>query len=106
MKSVFRGFLKNFELFFGELEQGFVSEMVVSLFARSYQSGEVVFEAGSVVTKLMFITCGQLAICDPTSKQDPFLILPEKSFYGDFQILKNVPCFYTVKALSDDHFEM
>jgi hypothetical protein len=53
----------------------------------------------------MFITCGQLAICDPTSKQDPFLILPEKSFFGDFQILKNVPCFYTVKALSGDHFE-
>jgi hypothetical protein len=54
----------------------------------------------------MFITRGNLAICDPTSNNHTFLILPEKSLYGDFQILKNVPCFYTVVALSEDHFEI
>ena len=45
-----------------------MSEMVVNLFARSYTPGEYVLKAGQIVTKLMFITKGQLAICDPTSK--------------------------------------
>jgi CRP-like cAMP-binding protein len=76
------------------------------LFARSFKPGEVLLSAGQAVTKLLFITRGNFAICDPTSKYDPFLILPENSFYGDFQILKNVPCLYTVTALSGDHFEI
>lgn len=84
VSSVFGGFIKNFHLFFGELEYGFVSELVMNLFARSFNPGEVLLAAGQAVTKLMFITRGNFAICDPTSKYDPFLILPENSFYGDF----------------------
>lgn len=65
---MFGGFITKFSLFFGEMEHGFVSEMVVNLFARSYTPGEYVLKAGQIVTKLMFITKGQLAICDPTSE--------------------------------------
>lgn len=68
VKQVFEGFIEKFNLFFAELDQGFVSEVVVNLFARTYKPGEVVIRAGQVVTKLIFITRGNLAICDPTSQ--------------------------------------
>ena len=49
---------------------------------------------------------GNLAICEPTEGKEPFLILLEKSVFGDFQILKKVPCLYLVKAIEDFDFEV
>jgi hypothetical protein len=43
---IFSGFILKFDLFFGDLEQGFVNELVVNLFARTLKPGEIIIEAG------------------------------------------------------------
>ena len=67
--------MQRFAQFFGDLEQGFVNELVVNLFARTFRPDEVIIEAGRVVTKIMFITKGQIAICEPSHDKEPFLII-------------------------------
>ena len=81
---IFTGFISKFKLFFAELEAGFINEVVINLFARTQLPGEVILEPGEYVNQLFFIVRGNLAVCEPTEEQEPFLILPEKSFYGDF----------------------
>jgi hypothetical protein len=58
VKQFFKGFILKFRLFFGELEQGFINEIVVNLFARTFNAGENIIDAGQVVTQLMFIVRG------------------------------------------------
>jgi hypothetical protein len=50
VNQFFKGFILKFSLFFGELEQGFVNEVVVNLFARSFKTGDSIIDAGQVVT--------------------------------------------------------
>lgn len=35
VKHIFNGFIVKFNLFFGELEAGFINEVVINLFART-----------------------------------------------------------------------
>ena len=35
---------------------------------------------------------------------DPFCILPTNSYFGDYYVLKDIPCFYQATALSADEF--
>jgi len=104
--QMFTNYIGKFNLFFAELEVGFVNEVVVNLFARTLKPGEVIYEPGHVVDQLVFITRGNITICEPSDYYEPFLILREGSFYGDFQIFRKVPCLYRVKAFSDSDFEV
>jgi len=41
---------------------------------------------------------GQMSICEPIGKQEPFCIIPAGSYFGDYQLLKHMPCLYLVKS--------
>lgn len=58
VRQLFSEFTGQFNLFFGELESGFVNALVVNLFARTYEPGEVIIKPGQTVVNLMFVTEG------------------------------------------------
>lgn len=49
---------------------------------------------------MMFVVKGYLAICEPTGLKEPICILGEGSYFGDFQILKKMPCLFSVRAVA------
>ena len=51
----------------------------------------------------MFIMKGSIAICEPNG--DPFCILGEGSYVGEFQILKNVPWFFRLQTTNEENIE-
>jgi hypothetical protein len=55
---LFNGFIRRFDNFFNGLETGFVNALVVNLFARKYEPGEVIIKPGQTVVNLMFVTEG------------------------------------------------
>ena len=66
VQKLFGHFVAEFTCFFEDLERGFINELVMNLFSRSYEPGETIIEPGKTVTSLMFITKGHLAVCEPS----------------------------------------
>ncbi len=81
----------------------FINEVIISLFARTYKPDHVIMQPGSAVPSVMFIMKGSLAICEPNG--DPFCILGEGSYIGEFQILKNVPWFFKLQTTNEESIE-
>lgn len=80
--ELFGPFESQFHLFFGELERLFINEVIINLFARTYKPNDIVLNPGTSVPGVMFIVEGNLAICE--SNGDPFCIIGEGSYIGDF----------------------
>lgn len=59
-------------------------------------------EPCSPVTSLMFVFKGSLAVCEPSG--EPFCILPEGNYFGDYQILNFVPYLFKVRAIDQNDF--
>jgi CRP-like cAMP-binding protein len=76
----------------------------MNLFSRSYEPGETIIEPGKTVTSLMFITKGHIAVCEPSKNEEPICILQRGNYFGDFHILKHVPCFFAIKAVKAGDF--
>jgi hypothetical protein len=76
----------------------------MNLFSRSYEPGETIIEPYETVTSLIFVTKGHIAICEPTKSNEPLCILNKGNYFGDFQILNHVPCFFSVKAIAARDF--
>ena len=102
MLELFRPFEVKFCLFFSGLERLFINDVIVNLYARIYYNGDTVIEPCSQVGQLIFVLKGQLAICENSG--DPFCILNEGSYFGDFQILNETPCLLKVKAVEIDDY--
>ena len=100
--ELFRPFEVKFCLFFSGLERLFINDVIVNLYARIYNNGDTVIEPCSQVGQLIFVLKGQLAICENSG--DPFCILNEGSYFGDFQILNETPCLFKVKAVEIDDY--
>lgn len=43
---IFKSFLASFEHFFSSLDQGFINELVVNLYAKTFQPGEDIISPG------------------------------------------------------------
>jgi signal-transduction protein with cAMP-binding, CBS, and nucleotidyltransferase domain len=97
--ELFGPFEKKFDLFFSELQQLFINDLVTSLFARFYRPDEELIQAGSNMDSVLFIMKGQLAICEPNG--DPFCILVEGNNFGEFQVIYRTPCFYRIRTGGD-----
>lgn len=52
---MFKSFLKKFDHFFQNLQNGFINELVVNLYARTFMPGEEVMKVGSRFNEVMFI---------------------------------------------------
>jgi hypothetical protein len=78
----------------------------MNLFSRSYEPWETILEPGKSVTSLMLLTKGHIAVCEPSKNQEPICILKRGNYFGDFHILKHVPCFFAVKAVSSRDFSV
>jgi len=85
-------------MFIEELDDGFVNSFVVNLYARFYSEGSTIFYPGEKVYNMLFVISGQMSICEPDGKQKHFCIIPIGSYFGDYQILKFMPCLYLVKS--------
>ena len=85
-------------MFIEELDNGFVNSLVINLQARFYSEGSTIFYPGEKVYDMLFVISGQMSICEPNGKQEPFCIIPIGSYFGDYQILKFMPCLYLVKS--------
>ena len=80
--ELFRPFEVKFFLFFSRLERLFINDLIVNLYARNYLNEDTVIEPCSQVAHLIFVLKGQLAICETSG--DPFCLLDEGSYFGDF----------------------
>ena len=81
----------------------FINEVIINLFARIYKPDHVIISPGTLAPSVMFIMKGSLAICEPSGV--PFCILGEGSYVGEFQILKNVPWFFSLKTTNEENIE-
>lgn len=103
---MFRDFETNFDTFFINLERGFINNLIVNLYARAYQPGHEFIRPGQKIIEICFIIEGQIAICEATSLQEPFCILPKFSYFGDYEILYEEPAAYFLKAVGNEDFEI
>jgi len=81
----------------------FINEVIINLFTRTYKPNHVIMYPGTSVSSVMFIIKGSIAICEPNG--DPFCILGEGSYVGEFQILKNVPWFFRLQTINEENIE-
>ena len=97
IQKLFSPFEIKFGLFFDDLERLFINEVIVNLYARTYKSGDVILQSGTPVPGVIFVMKGVIEICD----QRPFCILGEGNYFGEFQVLKNIPCLFKLTAASN-----
>jgi len=84
VKLLFGDFIDCFGHFFENCEQMFINEMVVNMYARTFESGEDIMRPGQHFDEMYFIWQGQVVICEPTTYKEPFCVLPQYSFFGDY----------------------
>ena len=58
IKKLFGSFLEKFEHFFNGCEQGFINEMVINMYARTYRPGSVIYKQGTKMREVCFIYQG------------------------------------------------
>jgi hypothetical protein len=63
---------------------------------------EEIVQLGSHVKEVVFLMKGHLAICEPDG--NAICILVEGCTFGEFNILNQVPCLYSIHA--DDSFNI
>ena len=101
---VFQEFEKSFNHFFDECERGFTNELIINMFCRLYTPGRVVVSYKSNVKEVYFIRQGIVEVFnnenDELIKDLAVLYLPTHSYFGDYQILKNLKSNITIKTLS------
>lgn len=84
VRLIFKSFLNRFDYFFDSLDSGFVNEIVVNMYAKTYQPGDDIVTPGQRVDAIMFVLQGQLQICEKNGEQEPFCVLPTNSFFGEY----------------------
>lgn len=104
LTQTFNEFEKHFEHFFGECERGFTNELIIQMFCRLFTHGKTVISYKSTVKDLYFIRQGIVEVFnnenDEMIKDLAVLYLPTHSYFGDYQILKNLKSNITIKTLS------
>ena len=60
VNTLFHDFLHTFDHFFGGLERGFVNELVINLYARSFMPGEDIMKPGQRFDEVMFVIRGNI----------------------------------------------
>lgn len=94
----------RFDHFFQGLEHGFINELVINLYARTFLPGDDIYKPGQRFNEVMFIIKGQIQICEPVGIQEPFCVLPTNSYFGEYQILKEIPSFFSIRAISSTQY--
>ena len=89
------------------------------MYCRIFEPDKVIVRFNQSVEEIFFIKHGQVRVLDKTACND-FLILPEKSWFGDYQVLlqlrsnfcfrakegsENVVCMCIDKKTLDEAFE-
>jgi len=85
---VFKEFESSFSYFFEECERGFINDMILSLYCRIYEAGNMVIPFKSDVKEMYFINQGLVEVYnnenDEIVKDKPILFLPKHSYFGDY----------------------
>lgn len=76
VQVLFKDFISKFDHFFEGLEQGFLNEMIINMYARTFTSGEEIYKQGQKLDEIVFVIKGGIAICEPKGIQEPFCIYP------------------------------
>ena len=86
-----------FDHFFRPCEQGFKNEFIINMLARIRDKNSLVQQAGKKFRELYFIREGAVGIYDSNGK-GPYVILPQYSFFGDYQTLFELKSVYNYKT--------
>ena len=101
---VFKEFERSFNHFFEECERGFTNEIIINMYCRIYTPGKTVIAYKSNVKEMYFIRQGLVEVYnnenDEIHKEKPILYLPKNSYFGDYQILKNLKSNIVFKTLA------
>ena len=94
---LFFDFKKQYASFFDPCEQGFTNELIVNLYARNQPPNQQLAAPGRKMEEFYFISEGYVSVNGPRIMQ-PFLILPQYSYLGDYQILFNLKSTFSFKV--------
>lgn len=106
IEIMFHDFTKNFSRFFYKMEQNFINQIVVNLYARLFQPGQDILRPGKKVREVFFVLEGQIAVCEPQGIQEPFCILPRYSYFGEYEVLHDELSEYYMRALGGEDYDM
>ena len=89
------------QLFFEQTEQGFQNYLVVRMYCRIFEPDKIIVNFNKSVDEVYFIKQGQVRVFDKTGSND-FLILPQKSWFGDFQVILQLRSSFCFRAYEGD----
>ena len=95
--SLFKGFKKNFNSFFSNLEIGFQHQLLVNMYCRIYEPGKTILSVGDKCSELYFISRGSAIFYDPKGVT-PFIQLPQYSYFGDYQLMFDLRSTFVIKV--------
>ena len=100
VEALFGQFKTEFSHFFDPCETGFTNEIIVNLKFFLLEHNYEIASPGRKVDTLYFITEGYLQLVGKSSAY-PFIVLPQYSYFGDFQILFGLKSIFSCKAFTD-----
>ena len=102
IKALFADFkANNMQLFFEQTEQGFQNYIVVRMYCRIFEPDKIIVNFNKAVDEVYFIKQGQVRVFDKTGSND-FLILPQKSWFGDYQSILQLRSSFCFRAKEGD----
>ena len=105
-QTLFGDFIVSFGHFFDHCEQGFINEFVVSMYARTFDPGQDIIRPGADFNEVYFIWQGQVAICEPSTYKEPYVMLPKHSFFGEYQCMLELKSVFLFRAIGHDEVDM
>jgi len=67
------------------------------MYCRIYEPGKTIVPYGHKVNEMYFITRGNIILYDQKGVV-PFIMLPQYSFFGEYLMMFDLRCNYTVKV--------
>ncbi|MFI5344936.1 MAG: cyclic nucleotide-binding domain-containing protein [Elusimicrobiota bacterium] len=100
-------FLHSLELF-ADLKGGEIGELVHSLHARTYRSGEVVFMEGDIGRALFILESGKVELTRSGADGKPVKLytLEPGEFFGEMALLESLPRSATATAIEPSRLHL
>lgn len=75
MNTIFKDFQNGFKHFFDYCERGFINEMIINMYARTYKPDSTIVPFGEKFREVFFVREGQVKLYNNYSPKD-FMVLP------------------------------
>lgn len=97
MNTIFKDFQMQFRHFFEFCERGFINELIINMFARIYEPDLTIVNYGEKFRQVFFICEGSVTMYNKFLIRD-FMLLPQYSIFGDYQVICNLKSNITFKT--------